>query len=138
LPDCFKETTVNTRIAFRIVPLAIFVLAASNLSPLSVARASDRDPPSVTVVYSDQDLTTSPGVATLYVRIRNAAQSVCGPLDGALLEEKITWTRCVDESLGNAVAKVGNTRLTAYYLAKARRGHAINTALIPKPETIVN
>jgi UrcA family protein len=87
----------------------------------------------VKVRISDLDLASPEGTATLYMRIRNAARTVCPTMDIRLLEEKTVWDRCVNESIANAVSKVGSANLTAYYLATTHRSHALATAQISKP-----
>jgi UrcA family protein len=133
-----KETAMNTsaRTAFRVLQLALVAVAGLSVNPQNVARAADpgRDaPPAVKVRISDLDLTSPEGTATLYTRIRNAARTVCGTVDIRLLEEKADWDRCVNESIANAVAKVGSDNLTVYYLARTHRSHALATAQISKP-----
>jgi len=128
--------STSTRTAFRFLPLALVALAGLSFDPQNAARAADfgRDaPPSVKVSFSELDLAKPEGTAILYLRIRNAARTVCGPVDIRLLEEWAYWTQCVNESIANAVAKVGNANLTAYYLAKTNRSHVITTAQISKP-----
>jgi UrcA family protein len=117
----------SARTVFRSLPFALITFGGVIANPHNVARAgslSRNIPASVTVSFADLDLTKPQGTAILYRRIRNAAQAVCGPVDIALQEERAYWTRCVDESIANAVAKVGNTSLTAYYLAKANRSRS--------------
>jgi UrcA family protein len=133
-----KETAMNTlaRTAFRFLQLALVALAGLSVNPQNVAHAADpgRDaPPSVKVRISDLNLTSPEGAATLYTRIRNAARTVCGTVDTRLLEEKVDWDGCVNESIANAVAKVGSANLTAYHLARKHRSHALATAQISKP-----
>jgi UrcA family protein len=126
----------SIRTPFRLLPLALLALACASVSPQNVARAAgwSRDAPSVTVSFSDLDLSKPRGTATLYTRIRNAARTVCGTIDIALVEEKVNWDECVDRSIANAVAKVGDPSLTAYYLAKTHRSYAIDTAQISRPQ----
>ena len=138
LPPLSKETAMKTltRTAFRFLQLALVALAGLSVNPQNVARAADpgRDaPPSVKVRISDLDLASPEGTATLYMRIRNAARTVCGTMDIRLLEEKTVWDRCVNESIANAVTEVGSANLTAYYLARTHRSHALATAQISKP-----
>ena len=123
------------RTAVRVLSIAVAVAAGAGFNPWNLARASDpgREPPSVKVLVRDLDLRTPVGVATLYARIRNAARSVCGDVDIRLLEERQGWDRCVDQAIGDAVARVGSARLTDYYLAKTHRAHAVATAQILKP-----
>jgi UrcA family protein len=73
------------------------------------------------------DISTPDGVAALYVRIRNAARSVCGYADNHFYQAQVLWNDCVDRTIGHAVASVGNAELTAYYLTKAGRVRAFPT-----------
>ena len=123
----FKHT------ALQVLPVAVVMMADSCIDSRNAAYAAvGREPPSVRVSVRDVDLTTHAGAATLYQRIRNAARSVCGPVDGALPGEKAEWDRCVDEAIGSAVAKLGSAKLTEYYLARTHRPHSITTAEISK------
>ena len=123
----FKHT------ALQVLPVAVVMMADSCIDSRNAAYAAvGREPPSVRVSVRNVDLTTHAGAATLYQRIRNAARSVCGPVDGALPGEKAAWDRCVDEAIGSAVAKLGSAKLTEYYLAKTHRPHLITTAEISK------
>lgn len=119
----------------RMLALAIALLVSSGLSPGNMARATDygREPRSVKVLVRDLDLRTPQGVAALYLRLRNAARSVCGYTDSRLLEEKVARNTCVDAAIGNAVDQVGSANLTNYYLAKNHRAHALTTAQAFKP-----
>ena len=117
------------RTALQVLPVAVVMMAGSCSDSRNAAYAAvGREPPSVRVSVRDLDLTTHAGAATLYQRIRNAARSVCGPVDGALPGEKAAWDRCVDEAIGSAVAKLGSAKLTEYYLARTHRPHSITTA----------
>jgi UrcA family protein len=92
----------------------------------NVANAAIGDsPPSVTVLVKDLDLMTHVGMVTLYRRIRAAASSVCGDADMVYPEQRADSDRCIDEAIGNAVAKVGNASLTDYYLKKTHRTRLI-------------
>jgi UrcA family protein len=105
----------SDRTAAHIVPVALF--AVLMLSPVEFVRAAadDAEAPSVTLQYRSTDLDTARGVAILYRRIRSAASSVCGVYDGALLEEKLQWNKCVEQAVAGAVAAVHSETLTAYH-----------------------
>jgi UrcA family protein len=124
---------MSKRTALQVLPVAVAMMADSCIDPGNAAYAAvGGEPPSVRVSVKDLNLTTHAGVAALYQRIRNAARSVCGPVDIALPEEKAAWDRCVDETIGSAVAKLGSAKLAEYYLAKTHRPHSITTAEISK------
>jgi len=95
--------------------LAVFLGSLS-----ATAAAGDRgdEPLTQKVSFADLDLTRSPGVAALYVRIRSAAQQVCGPVDGRQLEALTNFHRCTKQAIARAVRDVNAPTLTTYYLAK--------------------
>ena len=128
------EIAMKARTASRVLPLVIAVLAGGGINPGKTAGASDLGgaPTSRTVAVSAVDLSTPQRVAVLYQRIRNAAQSVCGYADNRFREEQAAWDECVDQAIANVVARVGSADLTHYYLARARRGHAMPATEVPK------
>jgi len=67
---------------------------------------------SITVSYSDLDLSTSAGARTLYGRIQFAAKRVCG-YEGTDVLSQAIWRKCFHGSVGDAVAKVNSPLLTA-------------------------
>ena len=115
--------------------LAFALTATLGLAPTHVARASTHDgaQQSIRVSFRDLNLESDAGVTRLYVRIRDAARSVCGGVDRALPEEKAAWDQCVDEAIAGAVTQVGSARLTAHYLARTPGGHFVATAQISAP-----
>lgn len=126
---------MSKRAALQVLPVAVAMMADSCIDPqFSAYAAPGREPSSVRVSVRDLDLRSHAGAVTAYSRIRNAARSVCGPVDIALPEEKAAWDRCVDKAIGSAVAKLGDAELTDYYLAKTHRAHLTATAEISKVE----
>ena len=114
-----------TRTAFPI-QLALLSLTAVSVNPQSVVHAADRSHEvrrSQKVSFADLDLTNRQGTVTLYARILNAARSVCGPVDIGLADDQADWTRCVNDAIATAVAKVKDANLTDYYLVKTNRSH---------------
>ncbi len=69
--------------------------------------------------YADLDLSDAGSATQLYTRIERAAHNVChletGPNARALMLER----RCVAKAVSDAVQDVGNTNLTAVYLARS-------------------
>lgn len=112
-----------TRTAFPI-QLALLSLNIGGVNSQNVAHAADWShgvQRSLTVSFADLDLTNRQGTVTLYTRIRNAARTVCGPVDIGLADDQAEWARCVDDAIANAVAKVGDANLTDYYLVRTNR-----------------
>ena len=66
----------------------------------------------LTVKYSDLNLTTDAGATLLYNRIRGAAHFVCGE-EGRRLEEQLAWNDCVHTSVSDAVSAVHSPLLSA-------------------------
>ena len=128
---------MSKRTALRVLPVAVAMMADSCIDSRNAAYAAvGRETASVRVSVKDLNLTTHAGAVTAYLRIRNAARSVCGVIDTALREEKAAWDRCVDEAIGSAVATLGDARLTDYYLGKTRRPHLIRTAEISTAQRV--
>ena len=88
----------------------------------SVAVAAHADQavevPTRTVHYSDLNLNTQAGVASLYNRIRNAAQLVCGNVDPRRLDEAASTKACIDKAVFSSVTTVNNPKLTSEYNAR--------------------
>ncbi len=118
----------STRTGFPFLPVALICFAVAGVNPTNVARAADRSykaQPSLKVSFGDLDLTSSQGTATLYSRIRNAARTVCGPVDRLLPDDWWDWTRCVNDTIADAVAKVGDANLKAYHRIRTNRSNTI-------------
>ena len=106
-----------TRITRRAVFAAAVASATLGLMSVSVARADDdHDVSSVKVNFGDLDLTTRHGSKTLYLRLQNAANDVCGDTVGNLnFPELRQIRRCDQEAIESAVARVDRPLLTALY-----------------------
>jgi UrcA family protein len=109
-----KAGTVLGSIAATVLSIASSALYAAG--PVDEIRHS------TAVHYTDLNLSQPAGVATLYRRITWAANHVCGQraLTGSNypLPE---YTRCYNEAIASAVARVGHPQLSAYYHARAVR-----------------
>lgn len=99
--------------------LSVVALALSG-----IATAAPRGDASVVVRYADLNLASVAGVASLYKRIRNAAESVCSPLETKTLILRDAYKQCVAEAVTNAVTAVGNGNLANYH-AFGRKGLSI-------------
>ena len=105
--------TTNTSTPFRSL-IATAILGALALSAASLANASDStDGRAVTVQYGDLNISTSGGGATLYGRIRAAAEAVCSPLDHGDLSSRMHRKACVNQSIAGAVSKINQGSLVA-------------------------
>jgi UrcA family protein len=118
--------TMNTtrRSASRSFLFPLLAMAAAGANPQSLVHAADRSQEvqhSQKVAFADLNLGNAQGTLTLYTRIRDAARTVCGPVDIGFADERANWNRCVNDAIANAVAKVGDARLTDYHLLKTNR-----------------
>jgi UrcA family protein len=84
-----------------------------------VCSAADiADVPQAVVKYADLDISTSQGAATLYKRIRSAAEAVCLLADQRDLATMFLRKQCVKQAIEGAVTKVNQPTLSAVYAAK--------------------
>jgi UrcA family protein len=122
----------------KVSPLGVLLalLATAALAVLAVgnaARAESLDDAlsgtTVIVHYGDLDLARPGSAARLYVRLADAAEKVCSPLDSPDLSLGQRHRRCVEEALDAAVTRVNDPRLTAYRLAHVH-GHARTQATL--------
>jgi UrcA family protein len=97
-----------------------FLLAVAALSVSGIAAAGSRDVKSVVVRYGDLDLDSQAGIASLHKRIRNAAESVCSPLETRILGLRNAYDACVEDAAASGVAAVGNSRLTQLHASQGR------------------
>jgi UrcA family protein len=89
--------------------LLVSVLASLN-------HSANADPaPQVSVRFTDLDLTRTEGAAALYQRLQRAAASVCGSADTKDLPGVTRVHACIRTAIDEAVAKVDQPTLTAYY-----------------------
>jgi UrcA family protein len=104
-----NEALVAAVAAFSLLSAVATVCLAPQM-----ARAADVvDSRAVTVRYSDLNMNTEAGVASLYDRIRHAAEQVCGKVDSRRLDELAMAQTCVNHAIASSVSAVGNAQLTA-------------------------
>jgi UrcA family protein len=72
----------------------------------------------VTVKYSDLDVTTASGAATLYGRIHNAATAVCFRVYDSNLGYSLNRDICIRKAIAGAVTQLNQAALNAVYAAK--------------------
>jgi UrcA family protein len=108
---------MNTNILKNTKP---FLAAAAMVCIACVSISAHADENTArTVSYSDLNLNTQTGAATLYKRIRNAAERVCGDVDSRQLEQASVAKACVDRAIGSSVRTVNNMNLTNEFQAHA-------------------
>jgi len=97
-----------------------YLLPVIALAVSGIASAASREVTSVVVHYGDLDLHSQAGVATLHKRIRNAARSVCSPLETRILGLRDAYDECVAEAMSNGVAAVANPTLSDFHASKGK------------------
>ena len=97
-----------------------FLLPVAALALSGIAAAGSGDTNSVVVRFGDLNLNSKAGVASLHKRIRNAAESVCSPLDTRILGLRDAYDQCVDQAVKNGVAEVANPNLTNFHASKGK------------------
>ncbi len=95
----------------------IAISLASFLALPAVATAGSNagsDRVSVNVSFADLDMSKAEGLATLYRRLQNATEKVCGPTnysEAGNLAQLMRNKHCYAEALSEAVEKVDNEAL---------------------------
>jgi len=97
-----------------LIAVAIFGAIAASFSPVSTA---DPHSATITVKYADLNIASPSGARVLYERIRAAAQAGCRYF---VFETDADETRCVDNAIANAVAKVNQPALSAVFDSKLK------------------
>lgn len=101
---------MNSRNAFRFIPVVSAVVAASILSTAACAADRADSAPTVTVRYSAADLADSSAAQNLYTRIRSAARTVCDT-QGRSIEEQRASENCYRNAVDAAVANIHSPML---------------------------
>ncbi|MBT0666923.1 UrcA family protein [Novosphingobium profundi] len=92
------------KLAYALCALGGALLTTPALADVVVERAISNDLPTVLVRYTDLDLDSADGLATLDVRLGSAVKRVCGYADLRQLREHAQMRECRVESLGRAYA----------------------------------
>ena len=95
----------------RFAVLTLCALAGSALSLVLPRHAVAADSADVTVSYQDLDLSRSADARVLYGRLQRAAESVCGAPSRYELVRYAAFQRCVQVTLGDAVARIRSPEL---------------------------
>jgi UrcA family protein len=94
-------------------------LLAVLLTPLGVAAVPvwpGYEPVTRIVNFADLDLTDTKAVATLYARIRSAANIVCEPADARSEDTLSSVRRCTKRAIAQAVKDVNSSGLTTFHM----------------------
>jgi len=97
------------------------VAAVASFGFVGIAHADEESVPTVTISYSDLDLSQPADAARLYGRIETAAVTVCRDLDRRSVELLAAFRQCKAHAIDGAVSNVNNPNLSA--LHAVRSGH---------------
>ena len=106
----------STRVS-RILAATVFAALTCSIATLSFASDS-AGALQAKVKYSDLNVSSTSGAATLYNRIRSAAESVCHPFNNRDFASQKLLAACVHEAMSNAVKEIDQPTLSAIYNAK--------------------
>lgn len=119
--NCFRSLIVST----------LFGVLSSSFAALPAA-ADSFEPPTVTVKYSDLDISHPRDAIVLYRRIHTAAANVCAPYDrGGSLSAKMHLKACVNKTVEDAVVKINEPALIAVYSARTGKTLPARVASVP-------
>jgi UrcA family protein len=97
------------------------VLATSALSLCQLAAQAatpTEEPHTVTVQFADLNLDRKPGIAKLYLRIKNAAKRVCDQQANTRLAARQAYDVCVERAVSIAVARINRPMLSDYVVQR--------------------
>jgi UrcA family protein len=110
------------RVVARCVGLALIGGAALSSHVLA---GEPSDPPSITVKFADINLQSPAGVEALYKRIHSAATQVCDSGSDRNLATLTYDRRCAAAAETQAIEKVHNPALSAFYQRKVGGQNAL-------------
>jgi UrcA family protein len=108
--------TSTMKITGFVVAASLAAVTSLMLSATPARAAASDEVTSVTVRFADLDLNTAKGSKRLYLRLKNAAETVCGDDSSIIAPEELRSVHmCEQTAIGTAVAQVDQPRLTVLY-----------------------
>jgi len=105
----------NMTMTVRGMTLGCAAILGCSAAVASPAGAAIDEPATYVVHFADVDLSRIDGAATVYTRIRGAANQVCRPLESRDLGLLVKHRACVDKAIADAVASVNRPLLSQYH-----------------------
>ena len=98
------------------VAVSLGVIGASPAFAAEELAAENGDTQTVDVYFPDLNLAKNKDAKLLFMRLRNAAEDICGTtFDAATLYSRLQVEQCQKEAIGQAVSKIDKPLLTAVY-----------------------
>ena len=97
------------------VAAAVLFTALSGVTGIGNANLEEISIESIRVSYADLNLTRSEGAETLYARLKQAAQQVCGEASRQPLARMGEKRDCEENALEKAVDAIGSSQLSALH-----------------------
>ena len=108
--------------------LTLVLLATALVNHAGAAEPPDNTVRQTVVNYSDLNLNSPAGAATLYSRIAHAADRVCPSSGRETLLTEASRKRCTTDAIRRAVETVNARELTRYYAIKT--GQSVDAELV--------
>jgi UrcA family protein len=117
-----------------LIGAALAAAAATLFIPVAAHATDIEETSTVTVRFGDLDLDSQNGAHHLYLRLKLAAQSVCGDEHDAIdLRDRGDIERCQQTAIEHAVERVDRPMLTALYDRRYPREPAAVSASLSSP-----
>jgi UrcA family protein len=99
------------------IPCMALIIFLSPFAGAATVLRPGYEPVTRIVNYADLDLNNPRGVATLYQRIKAAANRVCDSNDSGSVDTMLQVRHCTKEAIAQAVQDVNSSGLTTLHLA---------------------
>ena len=97
-----------------VVPCTVLAVFLSPLGSAATTVGPGYEVTTRTVNFADLDLTNSKAIATLYRRIKTAADQVCGSTEYTRLQT-VHVRKCTKKAIDQAVRDVNSSGLTSFH-----------------------
>jgi UrcA family protein len=104
-----------------VIPCTVLAVLLSPLGSAATTVWPRYEVTTRTVNFADLDLTNGKAIATLYGRIKSAADTVCESNEPLSLQTLRSVRRCTKEAMDRAVKDVSSPGLTTFHAAVANQ-----------------
>jgi UrcA family protein len=107
------------------LPCLTLAVLLSPLATTSAAAAPGYEVATSTVKFGDLNLNSPEDVATLYARIKAAANEVCEPTDSRSIDTFMRVRHCKEQAIRRAVADAQSSQLMTFHMAATNQVDAV-------------